>query len=328
MNMNKDIKDCILKHLQDSGKKESSDPLLNEWLDEDEANRKDFSLYKRIWKELQHYIEKDQFNVEAAWRKTDAKIRNQKLHRRRMKNAFLTVYGVAASLILVLAFSTMEFFTSDNAINVDMTVNYGNRSDITLPDGSVVKLNSGSTISYTYHPKRKIREINFHGEGFFKVAKKEQPFVIRMNNGPELKVLGTSFNLRAYPDEDIIQTSLVEGSVQLVYEEKKVKMKAGEMIIFNKNDYNFKYKEGVLLHTYSWLENKLYMDNMSLTDVCKNLERRYDVIITLQKNIGNDIHYNGVLQEETITDILDALTHLSQITYQVNGKHICITKKE
>ena len=69
------------------------------------------------------------------------------------------------------------------------------------------------------------------------------------------------------------------------------------------------------------------MDNMSLGDVCKYLERWYDVNITIQKNLGEKIHYNGVIQEETITEVLEALSHLSNIAYHVKGKNISITSK-
>ena len=72
---------------------------------------------------------------------------------------------------------------------------------------------------------------------------------------------------------------------------------------------------------------KLYMEDMSLSVVCKYLERWYDVEITLQPGLGEKIRYNGVIQEETVTDVMDALSRLSNISYHVKGKHISITSK-
>ena len=110
------------------------------------------------------------------------------------------ISGVAATLLLVLVFE-MGVFDKQPEMLVRMTADYGSRSEVVLPDGSVVKLNSGSDITYSYNAKEKIREVNFQGEGFFDVSKNKIPFVIKMNNGLRLKVHGTSFNLQAYTDE-------------------------------------------------------------------------------------------------------------------------------
>ena len=106
-----------------------------------------------------------------------------------------------------------------------------------------------------------------------------------------------------------------------------LRMKPGEIAIFDKETNKIKQIEGVLSHSYGWLDNKLYMEDMSLSVVCKYLERWYDVEITLQPGLGEKIRYNGVIQEETVTDVMDALSRLSNISYHVKGKHISITSK-
>ena len=111
------------------------------------------------------------------------------------------ISGVAATLLLVLGFSKMGVFDKQPEMLVRMTADYGSRSEVVLPDGSVVKLNSGSDITYSYNAKEKIREVNFQGEGFFDVSKNKIPFVIKMNNGLRLKVHGTSFNLQVPPQK-------------------------------------------------------------------------------------------------------------------------------
>ena len=148
-----------------------------------------------------------------------------------------------------------------------------------------------------------------------------------MADGVEVKVLGTSFNLRAYADDPTVQASLVEGHIELGHNNDKLKMKAGDMAEFNKRTSTLKQLSGDVSHSYGWLNNKLYMDDMSLTDVCKYLERWYNVDIHIQEGLGKNIHYNGVIQEETITDVLEALSHLSNIAYHVKGKNISITPK-
>ena len=86
-----------------------------------------------------------------------------------------------------------------------MSADYGNRSEIMLPDGSLVKLNAGSEVVYSYDPKKKTREVDFQGEGFFDVSKSKDPFVIKVAGGLNVRVWGTSFNLQAYTDDPVIQ---------------------------------------------------------------------------------------------------------------------------
>ena len=283
MEKKKQIGEHIVDHLSERMNEEIVDPVLDEWLAEDESNQEDFKRYKEIWKETGSYLEQKTFNAQYAWDKIDRINKKRYNKRKRLVNIGYIISGVAATLLLVLGFSKMGVFDKQPEMLVRMTADYRSRSEVVLPDGSVVKLNSGSDITYSYNAKENIREVNFQGEGFFDVSKNKIPFVIKMSNGLRLKVHGTSFNLQAYTDEKTVEASLVE--------------------------------------------DKLYMDHMPLASVCKYLERRYDVTIHLQKDLGNSIHYDGVIQEETITDILGVLSRLSDISYNVKGKNISITSK-
>ena len=82
----------------------------------------------------------------------------------------------------------------------------------------------------------------------------------------------------------------------------------------------------VELETF-WAKESVFFKSKSLGYICKYLERWYDVEITLQPGLGEKIRYNGVIQEETVTDVMDALSRLSNISYHVKGKHISITSK-
>ncbi len=326
MKDNTDIGNHIINHFFNK-EKDLKDPVLVEWLDESESNRKAFDRYGKIWRESGYYVETSAFDSGTAWEKINETNRKKERAGRRWRSIYYTLSGAAASILVILVLSLMGVFEKDSDVLVRMNADYGNRSDITLPDGSVVKLNSGSDITYSYNSRKNVREVSFQGEGFFDVMKSNIPFVVRIKNGPEVRVLGTTFNLQAYPEDQVIRTSLLEGSVELTYEEKKVAMKSGDMVAFDKETGALRLENGVLSHTYGWLHNKLYMNDMSLRDVCKYLERWYDVRISLPAEIGESIHYNGVIQEETLSDVLEALSRLSNISYHVKGKNISITSK-
>lgn len=327
MEERKQIGEHIVDHLSGGMGEETMDPILDEWLAEDESNQKAFVRYKEIWKETGSYQEQDVFDTQHAWDKIDRINKKRADRRKRLVNIGYVVSGVAATLLLVLGLSWMGTFDRQPEMLVRMTADYGSRSEVSFPDGTVVKLNSGSDITYSYNAKEKIREVSFQGEGFFDVSKNKIPFVVKMANGLSLRVYGTSFNLQAYGDEQTVEASLVEGCIELDHGNDKLLMNAGDMAVFDKQTMEMKPVSGVLSHSYSWLEDKLYMDHMPLASVCKYLERRYDVTIYISKDLGNSIHYDGVLQEETVTDILGVLSRLSDISYSVKGKNISITSK-
>lgn len=323
-----DIKDRILSHLTEHERKNISDPVLIEWMEEEESNQRTFYQYQKIWKESAYYMAMEEFDTDWSWKKVNEI--NQKRIRinRQFKNTVYALSSAAASLLILFALSFMGLFDNQEDVLMSMATEYGNRSEVKLPDGSVIRLNSGSDITYNYDTKKKIREVQFQGEGFFDVAKSEKPFVVKMTNGLEIKVLGTSFNLQAYADDQMVKVSLVEGSIEMSHKENHILMEAGDMAAFNKTTNKLAPAEGLLSHSYGWFENKLYMDDMPLAEVCKYLERWYNVEITLQSGLGENIRYNGVIKEESITDVMEALSRLSDIRYTVKGRNISITSKK
>lgn len=327
MEEQKQIKEHIVDYLLKDEDDQSLDPVLAEWLAESEANRNDFDLYKKIWEESCSYAEADVFDSSLAWENVNKLNREKSGSRKQLKNILYMVSGVAASLLVIVALSLMGILKQEPDVKVSMAADYGNRSEIVLPDGSVVKLNSGSEVTYSYNPKKKMREVHFQGEAFFDVSKSKDPFMIETAGGLKVKVWGTSFNLQAYADDPVVQASLVEGCIELESGNEKLKMKPGEMAVFDKESNNIQPVKGILSHSYGWLDNKLYMEDMPLSMVCKYLERWYDVQIDIQPGLGESIRYNGVIQEETVTDVMDALSRLSHINYHVKGKHIRITSK-
>lgn len=323
-------KEHISDHIVDylfGGEKEITDPVLQEWLAGNESNRQELERYCKIWKESGNYMDMRAFDTNQGWEKVDGLNRRKISLQRRLKNASYTLSGIAAAILLMVALSLTGIFDKEQEVSVSLTADYGNRSEIVLPDGSTVKLNSGSEVIYAYNTKKKVREVHFQGEGYFDVSKSKSPFIVKMANGVEVKVLGTTFNLKAYSDDLTIQASLIEGRIELEHQNDKLILNAGEMAEFDKQTNKLRQVDGDLSHSYGWLKNKLYMDNMSLADVCKYLERWYDIDINIQGNLGEEIRYNGVIQEETITDVMKALSQLSNITYHVKGKHISITPK-
>ena len=135
----KQIGEHIVDHLSERMNEEIMDPVLDEWLAEDESNREDFKRYKEIWKETSSYLEQETFNVQYAWNKVDRINRKRANRRKHLINIGYIVSGVAATLLLVLGLSQMGVFDKQPDMLVRMTADYGSRSEVVLPDGSVVQ---------------------------------------------------------------------------------------------------------------------------------------------------------------------------------------------
>ncbi|MDR2040933.1 MAG: DUF4974 domain-containing protein [Tannerella sp.] len=317
----------IVDYLLEGGSGRPDDPVLAEWLAADESHWADLVKYKKIWDESRYVAQMESFDKKSAWERVHAVNQRQQRTRKRLARFYPAIGGIAAAVAVFFVLSYWGLPEKETGVEMCMTVGYGSRSEAVLPDGSTVKLNAGSNIRYSYHPGKRIRELYFQGEGFFKIAASERPLVVNTAGGLQVKVLGTTFNLCAYEEDSTVRTSLLEGNVELSHATGKMCLKAGEMAVYHPKTNELKKENTPLAYTYGWINNKLYMDEMSLSEVCKRLERQYDVQITLRGNIGATIHYNGVLQEESITDVLEALVRLSKISYQVSGKKIIITSK-
>jgi len=318
----------LVDHFND-GSELSDEPELDVWYRLSEENKHAYKNYRSIWLGCTELSQRMKFNPEIAWTNVNKKISANTTIKRRLHNAVFAAIGMAASLLIILglAFHTNMFFIKSETIQLSTSL--GSRSSVVLPDGTSVTLNAGTHLEYRFDNLNKIRDVKFDGEGYFEVAKSRNPFIIHTPNGLKLKVLGTKFSLTAYSVDKKIKTTLVEGRVELNSpDNKKLSLTPGQMATYDDGTNELQYSNGQVYQNLGWLDNKLYLDNTSLQEVCTILERWYNVKIMIEKNeLGNKIHYTGVLREETIVDVLDALSKLSEIRYQVNGKTIIINSK-
>ncbi len=293
---------------------------------ESKSLKNDQEKYRMIWTRAESARLFGKFDTKKAWEKVDSKLESQHIRVRRLWNLGYAASGVAATLLIFLSLTFYTNLFSTSASTISMSTAYGSRSEVVLPDGSVVKLNAGSSLDYHFDKLTNTRKVDFKGEGFFEVAKSKQAFIIHTSEGLNVKVLGTTFNLSAYPDDGSVSTSLVEGKVELSIDGSEgLFLNPGQMASYDKQSKKLEYASGEVSHQLGWTQDKLYMDNMPLSEVCTRLERWYDVDITLGDQIlGRKIHYTGVLQEQSVVDVLDALCQLSSVKYELKGRYITI----
>ena len=233
-------------------------------------------------------------------------------------------------------------------------VPYGSKSRIVLPDGSVVNLNSGSSLKYSSSDFNSAsRSVLLTGEGFFSVTKdSERPFYVT-TSGIKVKALGTTFNVKAYPDENIEEAILVSGMVEIYASSDKTEkgkpivLKPNQRALFLKSGNDFltsdtrmvcpkitpvKLKTVTLQpssrteQTISWKENKLIFDNEPFSSLAIRIERWYDVKIIVNYPELNSARFTGKFDKETLEQVLNALVTVIPFKYNIKQNLITISK--
>lgn len=200
-----------------------------------------------------------------------------------------------------------------------LVIPYGNSSTIILSDGTKVWLNAGSRLIYPSRFTDKSREVFLVGEAFFEVSKNEEkPFFV---NTPDIKikVLGTQFNVSAYPDDNIIQTVLTEGIVELSnlnpsFFDRSIEMKPGQMASFNKTNKEIKTYEVDASYYTSWKQGYLSFISTDLSRVVKKLERFYNIRIRYDDAMDGAMKISGKLDiskdKDVVFEYMNTLTGL------------------
>lgn len=209
----------------------------------------------------------------------------------------------------------------------------GSVSEMYLPDGTHIYLNSGSKIKYSVDGADGMREVFLTGEAWFQVAKmKEKPFLVH-TPAYNVKVTGTRFDVKAYPEDKEVLTTLEEGSVHVTSSEnvilsKETILRPGEQLIFNKESKTIQITEVNTNYYSSWKDNRLVFINMALKDLKVLLERKYGVEIEITDSGVLNYHYDGTLKNETILQVMEILKQTLPINYNIVGQKIIIYNKK
>jgi len=322
--------------------------LLNTWLTQSEENREWYNEFRNTWEITNRFNNIKRIDTAKALKKVKAQIPEFK---KRM--SFIQRYNrIAAVLFIPMLFFSVWLYLYQNskpqsAIYKEISTSYGIKHKFNLPDGTIVWLNSGSVIKYPEKFAINKREIFLQGEAFFDVAKDpSRPFYVNLGK-LIVKATGTKFNVTAYPEEDIYETSLLSGKVELVKKDENnseivvCKMLPKQLAIYNKTKENIrlidesddkiektsesevanniKLSSGIIEHNKhtSWIVSKLVFRNDPMEEVIKRLGRWYNVNIILEDTLLYDYKYTATFIDETLEQVLELLTLSAPIEYNI-----------
>ena len=250
----------------------------------------------------------------------------------RVKQIFVNVAKIAAVLIVGALIGVFSNRLSKSAPVYYTSISpKGSVSQMILPDNTVVYLNSGSELKYNLNQENK-REVYLEGEAWFDVEKDKTKKFIVHTSYYDVNVTGTEFNVKAYPNDDQVTTTLEEGSVNITSNEgfklnSPQILKPGEQLIYNKTNNRIKLRNVDTRMYSSWKENKLIFIDMSLEQLILLLERKFGVEINVDDSSLLDLHYDGTIRNETITEVMEILQKTLPIDYKIKDQKIHIINK-
>jgi transmembrane sensor len=241
--------------------------------------------------------------------------------------------SIAASLLFLFCIASFIFLNQTRPLEKTMTESIapkGQKSQLVLADGTKVYLNSGTILRYDNRFGKRNREIELAGEAYFEVARnKKIPFVIYTSD-VEIRVLGTKFNVMAYPDDPRIETTVTEGTVNVIERmgDKSLIIKANQKASYTKT------KKTLLCSTVnpqtftSWKENILYFDNENFENMISKLERWYDVSIHLEGKDSIDDRFTLTIKNESLKEVLDLISLTTPLHYKIQDNQVTISYKK
>jgi transmembrane sensor len=351
--------ESIMAYYENTLTQSQSEELIS-WLGENDDNLKYFLDSGKIYF-ASGLIKKGKKDTDKGWMNLIERIKahdQRPVPKKAVRIPVRNLYLSAAALALLITIGTVSFFFL-NKSGIKKTAGFyealapkGSRSVITLCDGSKVWLNSGTKLRYQTDFGIRSRELSLEGEAYFSVAEnKKIPFRVKAGD-IYITALGTAFNVKAYLEENVVETTLEKGEVVVEHvgnEDKEsvsshVVLKPNQKAVFIKSSGNLSVNEvkperksGTLITetkpvvstikvetlvdtklSTSWKDSKWIFKSELLHNLAPILERRYDINIIFRDSVLEDYKFTGTLKEESLEQVLKAITLAAPVKYEVS----------
>jgi ferric-dicitrate binding protein FerR (iron transport regulator) len=364
----KNIKDLLDKFLDDDLSGEELDFIyqsVNLGMHEDEIK----AWFYRHWDESESKTKKIRSSelfksIEKQINKNEnlsGNFSTQKNHGSKRKHILLSLLKYSAIFIIGFSIAIWLVYRFNDTVAIpekptynEVTTPLGSKTRLMLTDGTQVWLNAGSKLKYPDKFGNEKREIFLEGEAFFDVMRdKERPFFVKTNE-IDIKVLGTQFNVKSYPEENTIETTLVTGSIEIETkkfgsnQKQQLTLKPNQKATFSKSSRKLSLLKDKLPEKVrpgrvdeikisgeidtetitSWKDNKLVFSKERFEDILVKMERWYDVEILLKDENLGDYRYTGAFEKETLEQALNALKLATPFEYSIDKNYIVIHNKD
>lgn len=239
-------------------------------------------------------------------------------------------WQVAAALTGFLLLAGAGYLAVNNYNTITYTTDYAQKEVVILPDHSTVTLNGDSRLSFSRNWEDKAtREVHLDGEAFFEVVRQEdKPFIVTTSE-IGIKVLGTSFNVKSYDEEETIETTLVSGKVVIRDLGKdpvkeQIVLKPNQKATYSKKSANI-VLDDVKTELYtSWKSGMLIFEDEPFGEIARELERWYGVQINIEEENSRNCRFTIKIRDEPLAEILRLFSSTTGAGYSIRGKNVTI----
>jgi len=326
-------KDLFIRYLQGNCTAEEFEQLLC-WIRESASNSSGKGIVEEIWNEFEpeaglaerikynRILDKIHHTINIS-----QTARQLEIQKTPFQNRLLTLLTRAAALLLIPVLSLFlytHFSDKNRQVNnlsdLEVEAPAGSRVNMKLGDGTVVWLNHGSKLKYPYRFEGKNRKVFLTGEAFFVVAhNKKVPFIVATDR-LEVKATGTTFNVSAYPEDTLVETTLVEGKVTLYESQSDKEIRAlvpDECLKYNSKGNTYFLESGNTEKYTAWKDGLLIFKNDPVEVIAKKLGRWFNADVEITNERAKAYTCTATFSDETLPQVLELLTLPTPVSFKL-----------
>ncbi len=317
---------------------------LEAWLEQSEENRAEWEQSKKMLSKIDSLYQEKRFDTDAAWKNVHAQFVPTKgtvvSFQKKRKEGIATFYKYAAILVVALLLGTVGYYIGfrNQVPAVYSEVISGENQVLqqyVLPDGSVVALNSNSKLTFPKKFRDNVREVSIEGEAFFDVKPNpDQPFVINAGE-TQVKVLGTSFSVSAYPGDETVEVIVETGKVQVISKNTEKQTEATEVFLIPGEKGTFFTQNKTLAKSVnadpnflSWKTHDLIFNKVPLSEVARCLEKTYHIRVDLAEPALNELLYEGHFDQKPADFVLDVIRLTFNLELTGENEHYTLSGRK
>lgn len=309
---------------------EDDEKVYRSWEKRSANNRTFFELLSNYWNTPAHISEAQNKREMRDRLENRISMQNKAVEKRELYQSW-KVYVAAAVLVGVIilssVYATMYTIKNNQSANFQVSTEAGQRTQMTLPDGSKVWLNAATHLSYS--ETAEARHVNLDGEAYFEVQHaSDHPFEVETGNG-KIHVVGTKFVVSHYKGSVVTETSLLEGKIMFEFpgDGKQIEITPGKRMVFDSSKRTYWQREYNIEEKLMWREGVLIFKKEPFNQLIEKLERYYAVSIEYPENEFFDAHYTGTIDNLRLENLMEFIALTIPMKYKIKNREVIIYKK-
>lgn len=319
--MNKDIIQLLIKK-HGEGLTPEEEASVGEWR---ESSGKNNEFY-RLSEGLLQAGEANETAPASAWQLLQQKIKQDEEQRKKRRRLRYVWGSVAACLCLTfgLVFALSSSWKNVPGEEYIVSTAYGESKSFQLPDGSLVTIAGGTEVKYPQRFEGANRRIELEGEAFFDVKKGKGEFTVVTGNVRTV-VKGTRFNVKAYREDERVETVLIDGKVSFLFQQQEIELKPEEKVVYHISTGTV--EKSTVIYPNCCIDDEFRIENQRLEEVMTYLKRLYNIDVEYEDTGLKELHYSGVIRKQnSLNHTLEVITGALHIESTQTGQTVVLQK--